>query len=85
MTEALKRKVSCKHDANLPADGFRGDVAHIHAIDLDGAFGHIVEARQQVDDGGLACASGTHNRKSLTGLGGKGNTLQDGYAVFIFM
>ena len=85
MTEALNRKVSCKHDADLLADRLGGDIAHIHAVNFDRAMRHIVEARQQVDDGGLARARWTDDGNGLPRFCGEGNFLQDRHAVFVFM
>ena len=61
------------------------DVAHINAIDLDRAAGHIIETWDQVDDGGLAGACRTDDGNGLPGLGSEGDILQHRHAVFIGM
>ena len=44
------------------------DVAHVLAIDAHGAGGDVVEARQQVEDGGFARAGGADERDGFAGL-----------------
>ena len=46
---------------------------------------HIIEARQQVDDGGLARAGGPHNGDGLPGLGGEGDLVQHRHALLVLM
>ena len=74
-----------QHDADLLAQRFGGDVAHVDAVDLDRAVGHIVEARQQVDDGGLARAGRADDGDGLPGFGGEGDVLQHRHAILVFM
>ena len=51
-------------------------LADIHAIHQDRAVGHIVEARDQVDDGGFTRAGGADEGGGLPGLGGEGDIVQ---------
>ena len=43
-----------QHDADLPAHGLDGHIADIVAVDQHATAGHIVEARDEVDDAALA-------------------------------
>ena len=45
-----------QYETDLPAEGLLLEEFHIDAVDFDGSGVGIVEARNQVDDGGLACA-----------------------------
>ena len=65
-----------QHDADLRAQRIERHIAQVVPVDGDAAFGRIVEARQQVDDGGLAGAGGAEQRNRLAGLGFKGDILQ---------
>ena len=52
-----------EHDADLVADRVEGDVAHVGAVDADGAVLHVVEAGEQEADRRLArpgCADEGH-------------------------
>ncbi len=51
-------------------------VAHIQAVDQHRAAVDIVEARDQVDDGGLAGAGWADDGDRLAGLGGEADVLQ---------
>ena len=48
-----------------------GQVSDIHAIDQNPAPVRVVEAKQQVDDGGLAGTSVSHQGDGLTRRGGE--------------
>jgi hypothetical protein len=52
------------------------DVAHVLAVDADGAAGDVVEARQQVEDGGLAGARGADEGDGFAGLDGEAHVLE---------
>ena len=59
-----------QHDADLRAQAGSGHIAHIDAVDRHRAARHIVEARQQIDDRGLARAGRPDDRDRLARLGG---------------
>ncbi len=69
--DALLRDV-----ADLVAQVVLGDLADIDAVHQDRAIGDIVEARDQVDDGGFARAGGADEGGGLAGLGGKADIVQ---------
>ena len=55
-------------DADLAAQGLQGGAADVDAVDQDAAGGRVVEAREQVDDGGFAGAGGAEQGDHLAGL-----------------
>ena len=85
MTVVLNRNVSCRTMPIWRRIDCGSHIAYVDAVDPDRAGGDIVEAREQVDDSGLACAGGSDDGDGLAGLGGKGYILQNGHAVFILM
>ena len=54
------------HEAHLLPQGALGDLAHVEAVDLYRALGHVVEAGNQVGDGGLARAGRPHQGDGLS-------------------
>ena len=62
--------------ADLVAQVVLGHLADIHAVDQDRAVGDVVEARDQVDDGGLARAGRADEGRGLARLGGKADVVQ---------
>jgi len=48
-----------------------GDIAHVHAVNFDRSVRYIIEAREQVDDGGLARARRTDDGDGLPRFGGE--------------
>ena len=60
-----------------------GHIADVNAIDLHRAAGHIIETRQQIDDGSLARTSWTHNGNGLPGLRSEGNIFEHWHTIFI--
>ena len=58
-----------QHDADLPAQAGARHIAHVEAVDRTAPPRHIVEARDQVDDGGLAGAGRADDRDGLARLG----------------
>src|SRR4029077_7990618 len=62
---------------NLLAQGSNGDTADVHAIDANGAGGGLVEARQQIDQGGFSRAARTDQGDDLPAARAKSNILQD--------
>ena len=58
-------------DADLRAQALRCNITHIDAIDADGALTDVIETRQQVDDGGLACAGRADDGEGLPRQGGE--------------
>ena len=53
--------------ADAGPQGLELEVANVDPIDGDRALGHVVEARQEVDDGGLAAAGGAERAMILPG------------------
>ena len=74
----LKRCTSCSTRASDARSWRRVEVAHVHAVEGDPALLHVVEARQQADDRGLARAGGAHEGHALAGLHREVDVLQDG-------
>ncbi len=56
-----------RHQADRAAQRGEGEVAHVGAADPHRAAGHVVEARQQQGDGGLAGAGGADDGHGLAG------------------
>ena len=56
------------HDGNLASQRGRVDLAHIGAVDEDGALVHVIEARDQHHERGLARAGRTDDRDRGPGL-----------------
>ena len=52
----VEEKTVLEHQADLAAQAVERDIAHVHAVDGDAAAGHVVEAGDEVDQGGLARA-----------------------------
>src|SRR5207247_4707995 len=65
------------HYADLPSQGGQLDVAHVVAIDQHLATAHVVEARDQVGDGGLARAGGADEGDGLPGFDLEAHVLDD--------
>ena len=70
-------------DADLPTQAGRSDIAHINAINAHRAIGDVVEARQQVDDGGLARAGGADDGNGLAWFSLQADILQDRNALLV--
>ena len=70
-------------DAQRAAQVVLADVAHVDAIVDDAALMHIVEAVDEVGDGGLARAGGADESDLLAGFGVKGDIVEDGLALLI--
>ena len=49
---------------------------NVHAVNQYGAFRHIIEAGDQVDEGGLATAGRAHDSHGLSGRNGEADVLQ---------
>ena len=67
-----------RHDADLGAQRGQLQIAHVLAVDADGARGHIVEARHQVRQRGFARAARAHQRHHLAGLHFQVDAVADG-------
>ncbi len=52
------------------------DIAQVVPVDADDSVGRVVEARDEIGQGGLARAGGTDQRDQLSGPGGEGDVLQ---------
>jgi len=59
------------HNPNLIAEPADVDVLQIHAVQADGAGAGVVEALDELDDGALAAAAGSHQRHRLVRLHGQ--------------
>ena len=64
------------HDAHLGAQGVQGHLRDIYAVYGDPAASDVVETAQQVDDGGLARAGGSHDGEGFAGHGGEAHVVQ---------
>ena len=53
------------HNAHVVAQRCQGDVPDVHAVDGDPSAGDVVEARDEVHDGGLAAARGAQYCQDL--------------------
>ena len=53
------------------------EVADVITIDLDGTALYIIEAHEQLDDGGLACTCGTDDGDGTAGFGGGTQVMDD--------
>jgi len=62
---------------DLIVQRFLCDVADIDTIDSDLPCGHVIEARDQVDQGTLSRAGRADEGRGLTALGGKSHVMQD--------
>ena len=70
-----------EHDADLGAQRFDGHVADIVPVDQDAPFAGVVEARQQVDDAGLARACGAQQGDGLAGASLEVDIFEHGLAA----
>jgi hypothetical protein len=59
------------HNPNLIAEPADVDVLQVHAVQADGAGAGVVEALDELDDGALAAAAGSHQRHGLVRLHGQ--------------
>ncbi len=58
-------------------------VFEVMAVNAHGARVGVVEAADEVDDGGFACAAGSDEADELPGLCDEGDALEDRGAVFV--
>ena len=56
-----------------------GDLVNVDVVVADLAVGNVVEAVNQVRNGGLARAGGTHEGNLLAGMGVQGHVMQHGF------
>src|SRR4029077_15287798 len=73
----VKQDVFLSDHGNLLAQGFDSDTADVHAVEANGAGGGLVEARQQIDQGGFSRAARTDQGDDLPAARAKSNILQD--------
>ena len=64
-------------NADLPAQVFLGQSAYVNAVDQDGPSSHVIEARHQIDQRGLASASVTDDGQALASRHVQGEIPQD--------
>ena len=76
-----KERRFLEDDADVGAQALDGHIAHVVAVDQDPTFGHVVEARQQIDDGRLATAGGAQQGNRLAWFGHERDATQDGIAA----
>src|SRR5262249_38953777 len=62
---ATKQKWFLQDKTDLPAQVFLGQSAYVNAVNQDGPSSHVVEARYQIDQRGLARASVTDDGQPL--------------------
>ena len=65
------------HHADIPPQALLGHVPDVVAVDGDAALPHVVEPGDQVAQGGLAAAGGTHDGDGLPGLDVEGHVVED--------
>ena len=75
--EPAKRKPSCGHDAELPAQALLGHVAEIVLVDRDAALARVVEARKQLGDRRFPCAGVADQRDGRAGGDVEVDAVQD--------
>ena len=67
----------------MRAQGRLRDVAHVDAVDQDAALERVVEARDEVDQAGLAGAAAADQGDGLAGLGADRDVLEDDVAGLV--
>ena len=67
-----------QHHAVAAAQGSAGHIPDVGAGHLDGTAVHIIEAHEQVDEGGLAAAGGADDGDALAGLDVQVQALDEG-------
>ena len=72
-----------QHDAQAAAQGLLRDVPHVDAVVGDDAAAHLVEAVDQVGDGGLSGSRGPHEGDLLPRFGKEREPLEDGLPLHI--
>ena len=75
---ALEQPCVLQHHAEALAQSAAVKVTHIVAIQGDGTGIHIIEAHEQLDHGGLACAGGADDGHLLAGLDLTAEIVDDG-------
>ena len=68
---ALEQHGLLRHVSDLVAKGFQIVFAHVHTVDEHLPGRHVVEARHEVDEAGLAGAGGADERDGLALFGGE--------------
>ncbi len=63
-----KQQRFLQHQTNLAAQAVQRDIAHIMPINRDAPAGHVIKARDQVDDTAFPAARRPHNANHLIGL-----------------
>ncbi len=81
---AVEEEDILQDDADLPAQALEGVIVQVAAIQGDGAVGHVVEAGDQADQGGLAHAGGSDQGHHGFGGGLQADILQDADAGGVF-
>jgi len=65
-----------RHHADGVGEGGESQVAEIVAVDANGALGGVVQAGDQIGEGGLARPAGAHQRHQLAWLGREAYRIQ---------
>ncbi len=74
---AVEEEVVLADDGHLGAEGLEGEGLDGVAVEEDEAALAVVEARDEVDEGGLAGAGVSDEGDGLAGLGGEGEVVED--------
>ena len=80
---AVEQKRLLQDDADVAAVFLDGEGADVRAVDQDGPLGDVVEAADQVDDGGLARPAGADQPDHLAGGDVQVDRLQHGPAAVV--
>jgi len=74
---AAEKRGLLQHNADLAAQAGDGHIADVPPVDRDPPLGDVVEARDQVDDRGLAAAGRAQQSHRLARLRDKAHVVQD--------
>ncbi len=77
LDRASKQKRILQHHAESAAKRGQVHVFHVHAVDSDGAFLHVIEAQQQRNDRGLAGAGMSDDGYGFSRLDGERNVAEN--------
>ena len=75
---AVEQPGVLQHHAELAPQVGRAHLVRVNAVERDAAATHLVEAHEQVDEGRLAGARGSHDGDLLAGLGHEAHVAHEG-------
>ena len=78
-----KQKYLLLHDADVLAQAVLRQIAHVMAVYQNGAIGHVVKARDELAERGLAAAGWADDRDGLTRLDVQRHAVQNVQLLFI--